>query len=196
MFEKLQPWELQGLIDKIKQGAVVIFPTDTVYAIGCSMAVPAAIDRLYKITGHTEDDQLTVLATVDQVEQMTETVKQEKLAMQQFWPGNLTILLEANGKYDRRLIRQGKLALRVPDVAPLQELFNLCGPLVAVGANLSGQPSPVSLQELSPLLMQEADLILGELTGSGELSTVVSWNRQQNRWELLQEGQLKLSELL
>ncbi len=193
----MKKWENKQVIKQIKEGKVFIFPTDTVYGIGCSIDSVEAINNVYQIKGRKETNPVPVLVTRKQVLNLARTEKLEKMAIEQFWPGNLTLILGAKepGELDERLIADGKIALRQPDFQPLLELIAECGPLVGTSANISGEPAPTAEDEISGFLLREVNFILGGKEGSGAPSTVAELNEESGNWKIHREGEIDLAEL-
>lgn len=144
MKNDLASWEHDQLSKRIRDGAVFIYPTDTCYGLGCSIDSPEAIDAVFDIKGRDESKTVPVLLTADQVKTLAAVCPVEERAMERFWPGGLTLALDARNpdSLDPRLLREGTVAVREPDVAPLIELIEEAGPIVGTSANLSGRPSP------------------------------------------------------
>ncbi len=195
MFDGLEDWQSEQLVEGIEGGAVIIFPTDTVYGIGCTINSSSGIDRVYRIKGRSEDKPFPVLATKKQAAEIASFSSRERRAIKQFWPGNLTLVLRTEEKIDNRLVKQGKIALRVPDLTPLLKLLEASGPLVGTSANISGDPAPRRLEAVAPLLLKEVDYVLGVSSGSGQPSTVAGWNGKESSWEVFREGEIGTEEL-
>ncbi len=196
--EKLEKWKQEQIVKKIRAGAVFIYPTDTVYGIGCTVYNSEAVDRIFKIKGRSENKSFPILATADQVRELTDLGHAEQAAARDHWPGNLTMVLKLKeqGELDSRLIRDEQVALRVPDLAPLLELLEETGPVVGTSANFSGSPAAAGLEDVSAHLLSEVDLVLGESRGLGKPSTVAGWNASEKKWEIYREGELAEEQLV
>lgn len=138
------------VIGAITAGGVVIFPTETVYGIGCSIKSKKGINRIYKLKKRPKSKPLQVLiSNMDQAKKLARNIPQKALElMRNNWPGPLTIVLNKKGK--------GTIGLRIPDYKPLLKIIETCGPISATSANISGHPAPITADEI----VLEADLLL------------------------------------
>lgn len=128
--------------DTIAKGGLVIIPTETVYGIAVSMLEKEAINRLYKIKNRPKDKQLSLL--IDKKEIVENFARNVPVAayrlMDKFWPGPLTLVLEAKDG--------GTIALRMPAHAIALSIISAAGvPVLCPSANLSGKPAPRELKE-------------------------------------------------
>lgn len=161
--------EAAALVD---EGAVAVFPTDTVYGIGANAFNEEAIARVYEIKQRPASSALQILiGTVDQAKAITDWDENAQKLTQNFWPGALTVILRPNEK--GLPLRRGfeGLGLRVPGHPALARLLGLMKePLASTSANLHGLPVITDEKELLKFFDGKADLIL---TG-GTLSPVAS----------------------
>lgn len=127
----------------IKNGGVIIFPTDTVYGIGCDPYNENAIEKIYKIKSREKTKSLPVLVYSKEIASTIVTFdkESEKLA-EKFWPGPLTLILKlTDTKLKKSLNLDKKIALRVPNNNCTLELLKKCSLLIGTSANVSGQES-------------------------------------------------------
>ena len=194
---KLERWEQNQLAERIKKGKIFIYPTVAGYGMGCSIHQPESIDEIFELKQHAVEKNLSVLCSQEQARKLAEFSEPLRSAARRFWPGNLTLVLEAKnpGGLDGRIIRDGKLALRVPGLEPLVELIDCSAPVVGTSANWSGRSMPARLESIPPELIKEVDFVLGEARGEGESSTVAGWSKEDAEWKIFREGPVKKSEL-
>ena len=146
----------------IRLGGVVIYPTDTVYGLGCDPANVDATRRICEIKGRA--DKPLPLACSD-VEAAKRIVKfnpiAEKLA-ERFWPGPLTMVLPAKVDYPIWVTHGARtLGVRVPGHPVARKLAKLSGGvIVTTSANKSGEPPPKTALEAAEQIGEEVDLIL------------------------------------
>ena len=146
----------------IRLGGVVIYPTDTVYGLGCDPANVDATRRICEIKGRA--DKPLPLACSD-VEAAKRIVKlnpiAEKLA-ERFWPGPLTMVLPAKVDYPIWVTHGARtLGVRVPGHPVARRLAKLSGGvIVTTSANKSGEPPPKTALEAAEQIGEEVDLIL------------------------------------
>jgi L-threonylcarbamoyladenylate synthase len=151
-------------------GKLVVFPTETVYGIGCNASDGSAVKRLYEIKGRSEDKPLAhYLSSRGDLRRYDVVVTPiaERL-MDRFWPGPLTILLA-------RIGGGGLMGFRFPDEESALALIEGAGvPVAATSANKSGSASPRSGEEAACAMEGLADVILkGGTTRYRTESTVV-----------------------
>ena len=160
--------QVEEAVGVLKKGGIVIFPTDTVYGIGCRFDDKDAIFRLYKIKKTPTTQPFPILVTnLSQVEGLAIINRTGEELIKKFWPGALTIILKSkNGK--------GKIGFRMPDPELVRSLIDGVGePVIGTSANFHGYPTPKSYKELNPDLIKLVDFVMeGECEGGVE-STVV-----------------------
>lgn len=137
--------------EAIKRGESVVFPTDTVYGIGCDAFSPSAVAGLLAIKGRGRHMPPPVLvASVTDVERLVEVIPESaKKVMEKFWPGGVTIVFRAHPDVAWDLgDTRGTVALRMPHNDVALELLAHTGPLAVSSANRSGSPSVKSINEV------------------------------------------------
>lgn len=127
----------------IMDGGVVVFPTDTVYGMGCDPYNKKSVDRIYQIKGRPKTKPFPVLAySFDEVSKIVEFDTDSKKIAEKFWPGPLTLILKLRDeKLKESLNLKEKIAVRVPNNQCLLNLLKYSKLLVGTSANLSGDSS-------------------------------------------------------
>ncbi|MDE6013602.1 MAG: threonylcarbamoyl-AMP synthase [Anaeroplasmataceae bacterium] len=119
-------------------GKVIIFPTDTVYGIGCSIWDKDGIDRIYAIKHRSKDKPLACLcADLNQIEQIAIVDDKAKLLIKHFLPGALTLILKSKNKV-LESIGYPTIGVRIPDCKEALEILNFNGPMLTTSVNESG----------------------------------------------------------
>ena len=187
---------IRDAYDTIKKGGVVVFPTDTVYGIGCDPYNHEAVNRIYQIKGRGKIKQLPVLAyskkDINEIAFFDE--RSEKIA-DKFWPGPITLILKVKDKkIEESLGLEGKIAVRVPNHPCILALLKKCRLLVGTSANFSGQSSFDDSREIVSKF-SGYDILLdgGEIANSGE-STIVQV--AGNELKIVREGKIKSESLV
>lgn len=130
----------------IAEGALVAFPTETVYGLGASAFLPDAINKVFEVKGRPQDNPLIVhLAELDEIKKVA--VEIPTIAYQileQFSPGPLTVILKKGTIVpDEVTAGLDTVAIRFPENEIAKEFIRRAGvPIVAPSANISGKPSP------------------------------------------------------
>lgn len=163
----------------LKRGAVVAFPTETVYGLGANALDGAAVEGIFHAKNRPADNPLIVHVTqVDQVTPLVRAIPEAaRRLMEAFWPGPLTIVLEAADIVPEQT-RGGlsTVGIRNPSNAAARALIDACGfPLAAPSANRSGRPSPTNADDVYADMAGRIPMILdGGPCAVGVESTVVS----------------------
>ena len=158
------PEILENAARVIREGGVVLHPTDTLYGLACDPFCAEAVDRLIAIKGRPPERGLLLLvpdcASVDYL--CDEIPEVFHTAARELWPGPFTFLLRAASRLPQGVRgKEGKVGVRQPDLPYLQSWMSLIpGPLVSTSANRSGEAIPGTLVELKRLLQGEVDLFL------------------------------------
>jgi L-threonylcarbamoyladenylate synthase len=172
------PADVAELERCITGGGIAVFPTDTLYGIGCAPDDEVARERLYELKGRPRDKPSAVMFfSMEAAAGWLEGVEaRTRAALEELLPGPVLAVLP------------GGRGIRVPVVhGPLASVRT---PVLQTSANLTGGPDPRRLADVPEPLRAGADLVLdgGELPGVA--STVVDLSRYEDegRWELLREG--------
>jgi len=170
----------------IRQGKVVLYPTDTLYGLGCDPFNEEALQRLFGIKGRSETKGVLLLVQDYSYAKVVSDHIPDLFyeLVEAFWPGPVTLLLEGNSSCSRLLLgAEGKVGLRHPDLAFLQLwMAAIPGPIVSTSANRSGEPL-AELEDLKQLFDHPVDLILeGRRTEQpSQPSTVVDLTKDPPR---------------
>lgn len=176
--EKPGPHKIKHAAEIIKQGGLVIFPTETVYGLGADALNPEAARKVFVAKGRPSDNPLIVhIADIKDIDNLAKKIPETaKLLMKRFWPGPLTVVLNKKHGVPDIVTAGGKtIAIRMPDNKIALSLIRKAGvPVVAPSANLSGRPSPTRARDVIEDLMGRVDLIIdGGDTKIGVESTVI-----------------------
>lgn len=169
---------LQAAADIIRDGGLVAFPTETVYGIGADGTNPAAIRRIYEAKGRPESKPILVLVSDRRdLDRLVRCIPGRVQAlMDACWPGPLTLVFPALESVPRELLGQGTtIGVRHSGAAIAGALCRAVGgPVTAPSANRSGEPEPLTAEDVAAQLGDGVDLILdGGRSPSDRPSTVV-----------------------
>lgn len=146
----------------IRRGGVIIYPTETVYGLGCDPLDVAATRRVCDIKGRTDKPLPLACVDVEATQRIVSFNPLAERAAARFWPGPLMLVLPALVEYPV-WVTQGTstLGVRVPDHDVARRLAGLSGGvIVSTSANRSGEPPPATAREASDEIGCEVDLIL------------------------------------
>ncbi len=163
MFTGKLEQELNKVVELLLKGKVILYPTDTIWGIGCDATQAKAVQRVFKIKGRPTEKSVIVL--IDSVEKLPEYVKEVPSAAKDFYeqaPGPLTIVFEKGKNLPKSVLaKDGSVAIRVVRHDFVKELIKrLNKPLVSTSANVTGEPSPIIYSEISEKIKEQVDYIV------------------------------------
>ncbi len=181
-------------------GETAIFPTDTVYGVGCALENRGGVVRLFDIKGRPAGKPIAVLlAGPEQVARLARVpgalAELTHSVIARYWPGGLTLVLPALPGLPPELVGPaGGVGLRMPDHHFTLELLRLAGPLPTTSANRSGSPSPTDASQAAADLGELVDVVAdaGPCPGGVESSVL---NLCGTHPRLLREGAVSRAQL-
>jgi L-threonylcarbamoyladenylate synthase len=177
----------------LSDGGLIVFPTDTVYGIGCNPYYDESVERIFQIKDRSEDKPLPVMGySISDIEKLVHMSPLAKSLAQYFWPGALTIVSPCkDNNIPRRVMAGGdNLAVRIPGNRCTQSLLRFCKYLIGTSANVSGRKPCTSSYEVLSSGLSGFDLVLdGGALGGGIESTIIEVIDSNVR--ILREGVIK-----
>ena len=172
------PDQIKEGISVLRNGGIIAFPTDTVYGLGASSRIPKAIEGIYRVKERPYDMALPLLlADENQIDDVARSVPPvARDLIRSFLPGALTIVLYRSEAIPDVVTAGGPtVAVRIPDhPVPRALAGGLGAPIVGTSANISGQPSPITADEVTSQLGDRLDLVIdGGHCPGGQESTVI-----------------------
>ena len=137
-----EPRKIQRAAALLQQGEVIVYPTDTVYGIGCGMGHKRAIERIFQLTGKDEHQLLTLIcADLSDISRYAVVANPQYRLLKRLLPGPYTFVLPATKEVPRMLVSKRKtIGLRVPDHAVTCALVRALGtPLISTSASYRGE---------------------------------------------------------
>lgn len=172
------PTEIRPVIDVLRRGGIIAYPTDTFYGLGCDAFSGEAVRKIAAIKEREVGKPMPCLISdIDMAERLTaELTPLFRPLTARFWPGPLTVVLKAAAGFPTELVGQKRtIGLRLPDVPWLREFIRRAGfPLVATSANISGAREIDSAEDVIRQFDTCVDVIIdGGRTPGGRPSTVI-----------------------
>ena len=188
--------DCKSALKTLKSGLPIIFPTDTLPAIGC---LPKFSNTIYKFKKRNRDKPLILLGSEYKqlIDYVHESAKEdyEKIASK-YWPGALTMVVPASEKQTSILTSNDlTLGLRIPNSYMAQSLMRETGPLLTSSANISGFKGSITVEGISQHFPSVK--ILSPIPwekSSGKASTIIFWKKSGD-WRLIREGEVLVREL-
>ena len=191
--ENINENELNNCIEILRDGGIVIFPTETVYGIGANAYCEESVEKIYEIKQRPEEKPLSIL--VSNIKEISRYAiinnSVEEKIIKNFMPGPITIILEnKTGVFDYITSGRNTIGIRIPDnKIILKILENLKLPIVAPSANISGYPSGNELSEILPYFENKVDICIdGGKSKLSESSTIVQV--VNNEIKILRQGKI------
>jgi L-threonylcarbamoyladenylate synthase len=172
--------QLNEIAQVLREGSVVLLPTDTIYGLHARALDEKAVDRIRAMKGREETKPFIVLAaSMDDLQQLGISAPAEMLeALGSIWPAPLTVILPRGGT---------TLAVRIPALDWLRELLERTGPLVSTSANRSGEPAVDAPSKLARDLHDALDAVVDGGERGGEPSAILDLTSAEPRF--IREGE-------
>ncbi len=155
--------EIQKALETLKQGGLILYPTDTVWGIGCDATNPDAVEKIYKLKQRTDSKALICLVADDRMlSKYVKKVPEVAYNIFEISENPITIIYDDAQNLATNLIASDNtIAIRIPDNEFCYQLSRkLNGPLVSTSANISGEPTPKSFKEISPAILKGVDYVV------------------------------------
>ena len=174
---------LRKVAEVIKEGGLVVFPTETVYGLGANAYDAKAVIKIFKAKERPIDNPLIVhICNIEQLIDLTSEQPDEVFIIaRKFWPGPITVVLPKSDKVPKEVTAGlPTVAIRMPAHPVALKLIELSGvPIAAPSANLAGRPSPTTSNHVIRDMYGRVDVIIdaGE-TLFGVESTIIDLTRK------------------
>lgn len=192
--------EIEQAAEEIKNGKLVLFPTETVYGIGANAFDENAVKNIFVAKGRAQDNPLIVhVSNIQMVEDIVEKISPlERKLIEKFWPGPLTIIFPRKDKQTVPNVVTANLdtvGIRMPSNIIAQKLIEKAGvPIAAPSANVSGRPSGTKVEDIISELDGKVSYILdGGFTDIGLESTVI--RVIEDKIDILRPGKITKEQL-
>lgn len=183
-------------LDVLNNSGLVAFPTDTVYGVGALVYDGAAVESIYIAKNRPIEKAIPVLIAdaedMDKVGMDIPDIARRIAA--RFFPGPLTCIIPKQPTLPSAVSATSTVGVRAPDHDVARALLRAAGPMAVTSANISGQPSPSTAEEVFAQLNGRIELIIdGGKTPGGVPSTVVDCTSDEIK--ILREGPISLEEI-
>ena len=179
--------QISRAVEVLKNGGIIIFPTDTVWGIGVAADNKAAIKKFYEIKKRGSNKPTAILvASLEQALKLGQFSNEARKVAERYWPGALTLVVQAEDG--------GTIGLRVPKFKLVQELCRrLGGGILAGSANFAGEEAPTKRENLNLELVKLVDMVVEGPFDSAQgkpASTVVDTTVEP--WKILRQGSVEV----
>ena len=161
------------LVDSLKNGAVGVVPSDTVYGLMTNAHDQAAVARLYDLKHRDQNPGTIIAANVAQLEALGLKARYLR-AVEQYWPNPLSVIIPCGEELAYLHLGKSSLAVRIPADESLRALLAQTGPLLTSSANHPGEPVAENLAESQAYFGEMVDFYVdaGDL-GDRPASTII-----------------------
>lgn len=185
----INPEEYSKALKVLRDGGILLYPTDTVWGLGCDATNPEAVAKIYEIKRRSDSKSLVLLASdLDMVaryvreipEMAVQLVEVNDKPMTIIYPGAVAGKPSESSKYTlayNTVAEDGTVGIRIPLMDFCKNLIQKFGrPIVSTSANISGEPTPKKYSEISQEILSAVDCITDpslESASSGKASSII-----------------------
>jgi tRNA threonylcarbamoyl adenosine modification protein (Sua5/YciO/YrdC/YwlC family) len=174
-----QPRFLKAAVDVLKNGGLILYPTDSVYGLGCDLFNKNAVEKIYQIKGNDKRKLLSFICSdLKNISEYAYVSNPAYKIMRHLLPGPFTFILSATKQVPRILLEKRKtVGIRVPDHAVCQALLTEFGkPIISTSARLPNQEFMSDPDSIADIFERLVDLFLDAGPGGLEPSTIVDFS--------------------
>lgn len=155
--------EVRQAVETLRAGGVILYPTDTVWGLGCDATNADAVQKIYDLK-HSENKKsmLVLCASPDMIVRYVDRAPGIAFEVLELATSPLTAILPgAVGVAENLIPDEGTLGVRIPDHEFCRRMLRAFGkPIVSTSANLSGEATPAGLQEIAREIIEGADFVV------------------------------------
>lgn len=151
------------LIKKLEKAKTILYPTDTVWGLGCDATNEKAVQKVYRLKNREESKSLIVLVdSIEMLQNHVESIPAKVLTILQESKKPTTIIYkDPRDLAPNTIAADNTIAIRIPKDDFCKDLIREFGkPIVSTSANRSGEPTPKSFSEISPAVLDTVDYIV------------------------------------
>lgn len=191
---------VRQIVDLLRSGGVIVYPTDTVYALGCSLGEPKAIEKMRKIKGKNETEMSIVCADLSEVSDYAKVDNAAFKILKRNMPGPFTFILPASSRISEKVMRGRKtIGIRVPDHPIVQAIVRELGlPMVTTSVRTRNAEDAEEGYYTHPELIHErytplgVDVVVDGGLGDNVASTIV--DATEDEVKIMRQGLHELEE--
>ncbi len=158
-------------VEILKKGGLILYPTDTIWGIGCDATNEKAVEKVYDLKKRSDSKALVLLASdMDMVARYIKEIPQMAIQLVEVNDAPMTIIYPgAIGLAHNAIAEDGTVGIRIPLQGACIDIVRRLGrPLVSTSANISGQPSPKCFEEISDEIKNGVDYIVDPALDTAE----------------------------
>ena len=155
----------------LKKGKIIVYPTDTVWGIGCNPFDQESVNNLFNIKGKKENGVSILVNNVNLISEYCITNKTQKDIIEKLFPGPVTAILKSKVEFAKGVTRNGNIAIRIPKNNTSVSLAKK-NPIITTSANIHGENIAKNLNEAKKIFGNSCIYLDGEKP-SGVESTII-----------------------
>lgn len=167
---------LERIVEILKEGGIMVYPTDTIYGLGCDIFNKKAIEKIYQLKGRDRKKPLSIIcADIKEVAKYAIIQDYAYRLMKKYLPGPYTFILKAKNAMPKTFLSKNRtVGIRIPDnkicLAMAQKLGN---PIITTSLNVSGEAVLTNPSELSKEMQNKIDIIIDSGPLPKEASSII-----------------------
>ena len=171
--------QIKKTVEVLRKGGIILYPTDTVWGIGCDATNKEAVAKVYEIKRRSDSKSLVMLASdLDMICRYVKEIPEMAVQLVEVNDKPMTIIYPgATGLAENAVAEDGTVGIRIPMMDFCQQLVSRFGrPLVSTSANISGEQTPKKYAEISEEIKLAVDLIVDpafEKGATGQSSSII-----------------------
>ena len=185
------------ITEKLLNGDVIIFPTDTVFGIGCIATNTKAIEKIYKLKGREKTKSLLLnVANITTIKKFAKVSKLDNLLIKKFMPGALSLILNVKNQtpLSHYVIKDNKVGIRIPNNQTLLKILKKIKlPLISTSCNLSSKPACINAKDAEKIFGKDIIILDSYEKLSGLSSTIIDTTEKEIKY--IREGKIKFKEI-
>lgn len=180
---KLQQ-EVEATVEVLRKGGIILYPTDTVWGIGCDATNEESVARIYALKrSENKKSMLVLCGSADMAVRYVNRAPGIAFEVQEMATSPLTLILPgATGVAPNLIPEEGTLGIRIPDHEFCRELLRRFNhPIVSTSANISGEPTPKRLPEITREIIDGVDYVVNprfEGHPTGKPSSIIAFTEE------------------
>ena len=184
--------EILAAIEVLRQGGLILYPTDTVWGIGCDATNEEAVAKIYALKqSHDKHSMLVLCRDADMIVRYVNKAPGIAFEVMEMSEKPLTLILEGAVGVAKNLIpEEGTLGVRVPNHDFCSQLLRRFGkPIVSTSANISGEPTPRSVRDISKEIIEGVDFMVNprfQGRPTGQPSSIIAFG-EDNEFKIIRE---------
>ena len=160
------------VVKVLQNGGLVIYPTDTVYGLGCNALNKKAVAKIKKLKGRDSKKPLSII--VPSKKWISEHCVVDKKLVSKYLPGKYTLIVKKkNKKFLNHVSESETIGIRIPKHSFVELIQKSGVPFITTSVNLSGEKPAINVDKIDKKIMNKVDVIIDDGIKNGKPSTIV-----------------------